>query len=269
MHRFWLGAAVAASLLTPAHASVIYAASGAAASRIVASKATFTLSGNELQIDLAATYASPGKYGPAAGLSGLFFSIAGDPALTPISATVAPGSSIIHAGTCTPGPCAGVTDVGGEWGYQYSAAGFTGGPAGNYGISSSGYLTTGLPHNVGNFNNGKAGANLDDPASLGGANFELFAKTVKSFTRGNGGLMNTPLIESEVNFVLGGVPSGFALSDISNVSFQYGTSFTETNLSDSCVSGCPAPSVPEPASWGAFAVAVLGLGLLYQARRRA
>jgi hypothetical protein len=54
------------------------------------------------------------------------------------------------------------------------------------------------------------------------------------------------LIQSSVVFTLGNLPVGFTLADISNVSFQYGTSLNEPNI-----------PVPEPST-----MLLLGSGLL-------
>jgi len=181
---------------------------------------------------------------PGSTLSGFFWKFIDgvNPTLIPVSATVAPGSSIL--GTCNLSACGSETNVGGEFGFSYQALGFPRGT--NFGIASSGYLTSGLSGNIGNFN----GANLDDPESLDGINFGLISGAAGS--NSNGGLEAVPVIQSAVTFVLLGA-SGLKVSDIETGNFQYGTSFSELNVLDAP----PLGQVPEPTS-----VALLGLGLL-------
>jgi hypothetical protein len=66
---------------------------------------------------------------------------------------------------------------------------------------------------------------------------------------GNGDVGKNELIKNSVVFTLGGLPNGFKLGDISNVSFQYGTDLTEPNVQPQ--------DVPEPST-----VFLLGLGLV-------
>ena len=178
----------------------------------------------------------------------------GNPSLTPVSATIPAGSSIIQSASCNPGPCPGVTNVGGEFGYQ--AAAFTG--SADRGIASSGYLTTGLVGNIGNFNSGAAGVDLDGPASLNGINFGIISAAA-GFNP-NGGLTGRPLIQDTVVFLLSGV-SGLSNSDISHVSFQYGTSLTELN-----VPGRPPGKLPEPGTLALLGLAALGLAYCRRAK---
>jgi hypothetical protein len=136
------------------------------------------------------------------------------------------------------------------------------------GISSSGYLSTGLSGNIGNFNGGAAGTDLDDPDSLDGINFGIISSAA-GFDP-NDGLSSEPLIRDSVTFTLSGV-NGLTTSDISHVSFQYGTALDEARISGACTQGCgdrglQGSSVPEPASLSLFGVALLGLTRL---RRKA
>ena len=184
----------------------------------VTASAIFDITGNDLTITLRNT--SPSNNGQdvsGSTLTGLFWNFTGNPALTPFSATVGAGSIF---GTCDQVNCAGVTNVAGEFGYQ--AGSLPGGA--DRGISSSGYLTTGLANNIGNFNNGAAGTDLDNPTSLDGINFGIIS-AAPGFNP-NGGLSNDPLIKDSVVFVLHGV-SGLSTNDISNVSFQYGTALSD------------------------------------------
>ena len=230
---------------------IIFTGSGTGPGSVpVTASATFDIVGNNLTITL--TNTSPSNSGqdvPGSTLSGLFWDFTGNPTLTPLSATIPAASSIIQSGLCVPGPCAGVTNVAGEWGYQ--ATSFPGGA--DRGIASSGYLTTGLAGNIGNFNGGAAGTDLDGPASLNGINFGIVSAAA-GFNP-NGGLAR-PLIQDTVVFILSGV-SGLSNSDISDVSFQYGTSITELN-----VPGTPR-RVPEPGT-----LALLGLAAVVLAYRR-
>lgn len=213
----------------------------------VAASATFNIIGDVLTISLTNTSGSNnGQDVPGSTLTGLFFSLPGAPVLIPVSALLGAQSSII--GLCTVnlvvGPCSG-TNVGGEFGYQ--RASFTGGA--NQGIASSGYLTTSLPGNVGNFN----GTNIDDPVSLDGINFGIVSKA--SGYNPNGGLQSVPVVSDSVVFKLSGA-TGFSTASISNVSFQYGTALTELNVPGSGGGGGTGSSIPEPET-----LLILGVGL--------
>ncbi|HET8552787.1 MAG TPA: XDD4 family exosortase-dependent surface protein [Gammaproteobacteria bacterium] len=246
-----LGAA--ATLLTASVAvatPITFTASGTAGGNSVSASAQFTFSGDNLTIVLTNTSApASGQDVPGSTLTGLFFSLTGNPSLTPISATA---SAIAQAASCDTGDCSGTgVNVGGEFGYQnVSGSGFPNG-AGE-GIASAGYLETGLSHDIGNFNDGSAGTDLDSPGSLDGINFGIVSN---AYGNPNGGLSSEPLVQDHVTFNLSGV-AGLDNLDISNVSFQYGTSFGEANISCTGTT-CTHVTVPEPR-----ALLIFGCGLL-------
>jgi hypothetical protein len=250
----------AVGYIVPSAATPItFNGSGTVAGNSVSATATFSIVGDTLTITLQNTSVANSLESPGSTLSGLFFDIGSlSLALTPTSATA---SAIFHPAACNPGPCTAVHDVAGEWGYAGpGAAGssFAGGPSVTYGIGSSGYLTTGLAGDIGNFNGGAAGTNLDDPASLDGINFGIISATVGPL---NGGLSSTPLVQDLMTLTLTGNGNDLVGLDpsalINTVSFQYGTSFDETG---SNIPGIPLrSSAPEPQS---FLLLALGLVML-------
>lgn len=152
---------------------------------------------------------------PADVLTAVFFDIAGNPVLTPESAVLGAGSTVLFGGT-DPGGA-----VGGEWAYR---AGLAGAPQGaQQGISSVGLGLFGPPDLF-------PGTNLAGPGSPDGLQYGITSAGDDPATG------NTPvtgaqsLIQNTVIFTLSGVPQGFRLLDISNVSFQYGTDLSEPHL---------------------------------------
>jgi hypothetical protein len=208
-----------------------------------AASATFDVSGSNLLITLTNTSTADTL---SAGdlLTAVFFNISGDPTLTRTSVVLAGGSTVEHNGGTNPG-----NDVGSEFAYlsglnQYGA---------NQGVSNSGLGIFGPPDRF-------PGNDLYPPDSPDGAQYGL-ASAGDNPATGNGSIADPiPLIKNSVLITLGGLPGGFSLSDISHVTFQYGT-----GLDDTHIPGNPQP-VPEPAS-----LTLLGTGFVVVAsimRRR-
>ena len=205
--------------------------------------ATFVVSNLELVVTLSNDATFDPNDAPDI-LTGVFFAIEGDPALTPVSAMVGPGSLMIDHR-----PLSGFTgDVGSEWAYRNS---LTGAPLGaNEGVSSTDLKWFGKKNLF-------PGRNIPGAGSLNGVAFGL---TTLFDSPGNdrSNIKNQSLIENSAVFTFSGLSEGFALADISGITFQYGTSLKQPELTGVTV-------VPEPTP---IMLVAAGLGLLALTRRK-
>jgi hypothetical protein len=239
---FAMAAGVAAmALSSAAQATVIFTDNAIVGGNAVTASAGFAISGTTLTLTLTNTSPSNALEAPTNTLTGLSFLINGSaPALAPVSA-ISP-NTIVNSANCNVNPCSGTNvNVGGEWGYQQNSGG-------KEAIGSAGYITTGLPGNLGNFN----GVDLQSPASLDGIEFGILSASHGSL---NGGLAGQALIEDRVVLTLT-VPSGTAEGQIGSVSFLYGTA------PDATIPGTPGTPVPEPATLALLGTALLGFRAL-------
>lgn len=188
-------------------------------------------------------------------LNGVFWAMAGSPTLTPSSATTGP---LIHPELCNvPATCSAATvNIGGEYGFQYSAAGYSGAivTSAQYGIGASGYAQLTPAFGAGQTSYfGVSPPNLAGPTNnVGGPDFSILSSSYNAAGSTNA-VNNVALVNNSVDFRLL-LPVGITTINISNVTFAYGTNPDESN---------GASLVPEPA-----ALTVLGVGALAVLRLR-
>jgi hypothetical protein len=255
--RLWvavIGLAVASSSMTSANAAVTFSgtAAGNGAGQTNSATVTFALSISGTTTDLIVTLTNLGTYKPNDPpdiLTGVFFTIPGDPTLTKISALLAAGSVGVENGANLTVP-GGV--VGGSWAY---VAGLTGTPgSANEGIAAAGF---------GLFGSGNVfpGAMLPGDGSAPGGIGGGLTTLVDDGSQYNGGTSGRPYIKNSAVFTLASVPASFTLSDISAVSFAYGSAPDQT------FSAPPVVVVPEPGPIVLAGVGIVFVALLGRKRR--
>jgi len=252
---------LAAGLLTTttAFAAPVTFYDGTYTSATRAANVKFAQDGTNLFVTLTNTWTGDVLV-PTDVLTAVFFSLAGDPTLSRVSALLNTGSTVYYDNDGQ--PAGGV--VGGEWAYK---DGLSGAPHGaDEGISSSG---------LGLFGPGDRfpGADLQSPTSPDGLQYGLLSAGDSSATGNTGVTGSGGLIKNSAVFNLSGLTAGktYAASDITNVSFQWGTNLEERNCTvDGECGGDPSSGeVPEPATISLMGSALLISALSYARRRKA
>jgi hypothetical protein len=205
----------------------------------LAASATFSIS----NLNLVVTLSNTGTFDPANPndiLTGIFFTLSGDLALIPESAQVAPGSSVIGHRL----PVGFTGDVGSQWAYRNNLVGATNGA--NEGISSTSLKWFGTKNLF-------SSRKIKGFGSFAGISFGL-TTTDDLPANDRGSLKNQGLIQNSVVFTFSGLPQDFAISDISDVIFQYGTNLKQPEL----ISEAMANNVAEPPTIALAAMGILG-----------
>lgn len=216
-------------LVSSAHGLTFTAAgSGNDPGEKLKAEVVFTVSNLDLIVEVSNT-ATFDPNDAADILAAVFFKIEGDPKLTPVSAELDTGSSII----AFPLPTGFDGDVGDEWAYRNNLVRAPGGA--NEGISSDSLKW---------FGNKKylfPGEKLHGAGHPGGIDFGL--TSVNDLPANDkGSIKHKGLIEDSVQFVLFGLPPGFQLSQISDVTLQYGTTIKQPEITGEQLAIIPEPS---------------------------
>lgn len=224
------------SVLSPVlNAITVTATSGA-----LKADAGFTVSGSTLTLVLTNS-ASGSVSQPNQVLMGAFFNLPAGVSLTPVSAAITSGSVGVDGGN---GSTVSISNVGAYWGFSSNVSY---GTLGTNGVAASGLSSL-----------FSAGSFYAPGANLGGADYGLVPT---GFTGSQPLSNNDPLIKKSMTFTFsftGNLNEGFFSTSPSNVSFQYGTSPTETNIRPP---GGDTPGVPDSGSTLALGgIALIAIG---------
>ncbi|MBF2020093.1 MAG: PEP-CTERM sorting domain-containing protein [Hydrococcus sp. C42_A2020_068] len=213
----------------------------------LAASADFQISGNTLTLTLTNTSTADSNV-PSDVLTAVFFKLPNNINLTLNSVFLNNGSNLLHNGVVqtNPGDIKAPPFAGG-WALPNNFGSIPGGANQGLGTAGLGIFqgnVVNIPGQGGNFNYGLVGSGYTSAGD-------------------NAPVLASKLIKNSIVFNLSGV-SGLAEQDISNVSFQYGTSLNETRIpGNPSTTPPPVRDVPEPSTTAAIGLLALSsLGLL-------
>ena len=189
---------------------------------------------------------------PSQVLSGVFFNLGQELALTPESAVVPLGSTVLFT---DPPP----TDVDGEWAYRSDISVAALGSA-DQGLGSSGYAF-GPGDIIGE-------PNLSGPLAPDGPQYGITSAGDDPLVGNATVTGGEELIKNAVVFMLSGLPVGYELTGISDVWFQYGTSWDQPGFPGDPPGDPPGSVIPEPVTAASVLLALAGLGRYVRRRSR-
>lgn len=250
-HFASLAAALALAWAVPASAIVVWTGTGPSDENgtTVHGEADFALSGNDLSVTLTNTGAATTAQGDT--LTGVIFSIDGDQTLSfdmvgpTCGQTLGPGSEIWTGKTA--GSNNTTDPLCGSWTSQLAASPTF--PA-EFGVATTGF--------GGEFNGGSI--------TLGNGGPDYGIVGANTFPTNAFGGAQFPFIQNSLVFHFVVTSGSFTESDITGVSFLFGTRGTSV-ITGECLAGCIPIIVPEPGSLALLGIGGIALG--WVTRRRA
>ncbi len=220
------GVAIAAISSVASGQTVTATGPGKEPGETLGASATFTVS----NLDLIVTLSNTGTFDPVNAndiLTAVFFTLSDDLKLTLVSAEVASGSSIIAQRL----PLGFDGNVASQWAYRNDLVRAPNGT--DEGISSTSLKWFGTKNLF-------SSEKIKGFGSFGGISFGITTPDdLGGHKRGN--LKNQALDQDSVVFTFSGLPDDFSVSDISDVTFQYGTSLKAPDLVGGAIENIPEP----------------------------
>jgi len=193
---------------------------------------------------------------PSDALSAVFWDYAGSPLNLSLTSAIAPTVVTDSTGTVvTTGTNVNLKNTDGaghvEWGFASTTA--------SSGLGGSGGTAVSEQYGL-----GTAGFGISPGFGLsGGQQFNY--GIINGYTNPNPAVKGGTFVQGQANFVLSGLPTGFDITKIEDVRFQYGTALSDAALTASTSPSVPT-NVPEPSA--TLALGLMALGMLKLSQKK-